>query len=162
LIQLGQSEPTEFGIEHPTQIQFTPKPTKLSEKGDILLCVRGSTTGRLNLSDQEYCLGRGLASIRGLKEKTDIKWLYYQFLRLQNKIYNIASGGGSTFPNINFDLIRKLLLPYPTFKEQQKISLILSNIDLKMQKYQNMKFKLEILKKALMQNLLTGKIRVKV
>ena len=154
--------PTEFGQEYPTPIQFTTKPTKLSQKGDILLCVRGSTTGRLNLSDQIYCLGRGLASIRGLSEKTDTKWLYYQLVSLQSTIYNIASGGGSTFPNINKDLIGKFLLPYPHFLEQQKIASILSNVDSQFQKQLEYKTNLETLKKGLMQKLLTGQIRVKV
>lgn len=154
--------PTEFGIEHPFPIQHTTAPTKLSQKGDILLCVRGSTTGRLNLADQEYCLGRGLASVRGLKGKTDTKWLYYQFLRLQNKIYNIASGGGTTFPNINSESIKRLPVPYPQLAEQQKISQILTKIDLDINKQQEVKGKLGHLKNGLMQKLLTGKIRVKV
>jgi restriction endonuclease S subunit len=63
--------------------------------------------------------GRGLASIRELNEKTECKWLYYQLLRMQNTICNIASGGGSTFPNINGDIIRRIILPYPKFNEQQ-------------------------------------------
>jgi type I restriction enzyme S subunit len=147
--------PTEFGIEHPFPIQFTTAPTKLSQKEDILLCVRGSTTGRLNLADQEYCLGRGLASIRGLRGKTDTKWLYYQFLRLQKKIYNIASGGGTTFPNINSESIKKLLIPYPPLEEQKRISLILSKIDELIQKIDQIIEQTQRLKKGLMQILMT-------
>jgi type I restriction enzyme S subunit len=116
--------PTEFGNEHPIPIQFTTSPTKICQKNDILLCVRGSTTGRLNIADQEYCLGRGLASVRGLKGKTNTKWLSHQFLRLQKTIYNLASGGGSTFPNINSDLIKRLSVPYTSLEEQQKIVLV--------------------------------------
>jgi type I restriction enzyme, S subunit len=147
--------PTEFGTEHPAPIQFTTKPTKFCFKGDILLCVRGSTTGRLNLADQKYCLGRGLASIRGLNEKTETKWLYYQFLRMQNTIYNIASGGGSTFPNINGDIIRRIILPYPKFNEQQKIASILSKVDELIQKTDQVVEQTQRLKKGLMQRLLT-------
>ena len=147
--------PTEFGIDHPTAVQYTTEPTKLCKSHDILLCVRGSTTGRLNLADQEYCIGRGLASIRGIKKITNTMWLYYHFVRIQNKIYNIASGGGSTFPNINSDLIRKILLPYPTVEEQQKISSILSNVDELIQKTDQIIEQTQRLKKGLMQRLLT-------
>lgn len=152
--------PTEFGLEYPTPTQYTTKPTKLCQNEDILLCVRGSTTGRLNLANGTYCIGRGLALIRGLKNKTNTKWLYYHFLRLQKYIYNIASGGGSTFPNINRDLIEKIIIPYPTLKEQQKIASILSTIDLAIQRQQEYKLKIKNLKNGLMQQLLTGKIRV--
>lgn len=153
--------PTEFGLEYPIPIQFTTSPTKLCQEKDILLCVRGSTTGRLNLADKEYCIGRGLAAIRGLKNTTYTKWLYYQYVQNQDDIYNIASGGGSTFPNINQDLLRKMLLPFPKFEEQHQIALILSNVDFQIQKQQEYKSKIETLKKGLMQKLLTGKIRVK-
>ena len=62
--------PTEFGLEYPTPIQYTTKPTKRCIKDDILLCVRGSTTGRLNLANDIYCIGRGLCAIRGIKNIT--------------------------------------------------------------------------------------------
>ncbi len=154
--------PTEFGSEHPIAVQFTTSPTKLCQRNDILLCVRGSTTGRLNLADREYCIGRGLASIRGLKNIIDTRWLYYQYVNFQNDIYNIASGGGSAFPNINQDLLTKMSLPFPELKEQQKIASIISNIDSQIQKQQKHKSNLESLKKGLMQKLLTGKIPVKI
>ena len=154
--------PTEFGLEHPTPIQFTTKPTKLCRPEDILLCVRGSTTGRLNISNRIYCIGRGLAAIRGLKNKTNTKWLYYNFLRLQDYIFNIASGGGSTFPNVNRDVLEKISLPYPQFSEQQKIADIINSVDQSIQRNYAIKNNTELLKKGLMQQLLTGKIRVKV
>ena len=33
-------------------------------------CVRGATTGRKNIADQRYCIGRGLAAIRGRDGRT--------------------------------------------------------------------------------------------
>ena len=61
--------PTEFGDFYPTAKQFTTEGNKFSVKGDILFCVRGSTTGRMNWANKEYVLGRGLASIRHKKGK---------------------------------------------------------------------------------------------
>jgi type I restriction enzyme S subunit len=57
--------PTEFGPRHPVAVQWTTEPTRFAEAGDILFCVRGATTGRKNVADQRYCIGRGLAAIRG-------------------------------------------------------------------------------------------------
>ena len=56
--------PTEFGSHSPTATQFTNNPKRMSEAGDLLFCVRGSTTWRMNWADQEYAIGRGLAAIR--------------------------------------------------------------------------------------------------
>ena len=55
---------------------------------------------------------------------------------------------------------KKIQLPIPNLEEQEKIALILAEVDKKIEKYQNKKQKLEELKKGLMQNLLTGTIRV--
>ena len=57
--------PTEFTDKYPIKIQWTTQPTKLCKPEDLLLCVRGSSTGRINIADDEYCLGRGVAAIRG-------------------------------------------------------------------------------------------------
>ena len=53
--------PTEFGSQFPTPVQFTTDPKKISKKGDLLFCVRGSTTGRMNWADQDYVIGRGIS-----------------------------------------------------------------------------------------------------
>ena len=37
---------------------------RFAEPGDLLFCVRGSTTGRMNWADQRYAIGRGIAAIR--------------------------------------------------------------------------------------------------
>ena len=46
--------PTEFGAFHPDAIQFTTDVKKQCNAGDILFCVRGSTTGRMNWADKKY------------------------------------------------------------------------------------------------------------
>ena len=47
--------PTEFTGKYPIKVQWTTSPTKICRVGDILLCVRGSSTGRLNIANEEYC-----------------------------------------------------------------------------------------------------------
>lgn len=55
--------PTEFGSNHPSPVQWAQCWTKEACAGDILFCVRGSTTGRMNWADRTYAIGRGLAAI---------------------------------------------------------------------------------------------------
>jgi len=50
----------------------------------------------------------------------------------------------------------------PPFPEQQKIAEILSTVDNKLELLRRKKEKLDVLKKGLMNDLLTGKVRVKV
>ncbi len=49
--------PTEFGPKHPEPVLYTTAPTRFAEPGDILFCVRGSTTGRMNWADRRYAIG---------------------------------------------------------------------------------------------------------
>ena len=56
--------PTEFGNTHPSPRQYTTDAKRKCRVGDVLFCVRGSTTGRMNWADREYAIGRGLAAVR--------------------------------------------------------------------------------------------------
>ena len=149
--------PTEFTDEYPIPVQWTKKVTKLCKKGDILFTVRGSSTGRMNFADQEYCIGRGLAAIRP-KHDGNIQFLYYTLTRISEMILAEAKGAGTTFPNVSRgDLLKKVIL-IPTNQNEiiQPIVEIAYLIKSKQQKIAI----LERLKKSLMQNLLTGRVRV--
>ena len=57
---------------------------------------------------------------------------------------------------------KQIILAIPTKDEQDKIASILLEVDKKIEEHENKKQKLEELKKGLMQQLLTGMIRVTV
>ena len=65
-------------------------------------------------------------------------------------------------PSLNLSDVEKFKIVIPSIEEQERISLILSSVDEKVEQYENKKQKLEELKKGLMQQLLTGMIRVTV
>jgi type I restriction enzyme S subunit len=93
---------------------------------DILLCVRGSTTGRINISNDIYCIGRGVAAIRG-KGKIKTSFIEYALRFNVGEILRLASG--STFPNIDSVTLKKLRIPVVTGQEQIKIIYNLEAID---------------------------------
>jgi len=100
--------PTEFTDRYPIKVQWTDKPTKFCEKEDILLCVRGSTTGRMNISNDEYCIGRGVAAIRG---KGVFKTTFLEFALRYNVTEIMRLASGSTFPNIDSKTLKSIPLP---------------------------------------------------
>ncbi len=120
--------PTEFGSRFPTPIQFTSDPKRKASKGDLLFCVRGSTTGRMNWADREYAIGRGLAAIRhsgGGELNPFLKGVIDNNLR---KL--LAQATGSTFPNISKDQLDELKVVLPAISIQKIIALILSSYDI--------------------------------
>lgn len=119
--------PTEFGIKFPYPVQFTNSPKKISAKNDILFCVRGSTTGRMNWADREYALGRGLALIRH-KSGEDYRYFLKGILDY-NLPSLLVSATGSTFPNISKDQLEQIEISIPPLPEQKAIAAILSSFD---------------------------------
>ncbi|MBN2395625.1 MAG: restriction endonuclease subunit S [Candidatus Atribacteria bacterium] len=106
--------PTEFGDDHPDCTIYTTKSSKNCETGDLIFCVRGSTTGRMNWADQKYSLGRGVCSIRG-KTQTDTLFIRYCIEHSLNRLLQFASG--ATFPNLTKDRIFSFKISYPNDRE---------------------------------------------
>lgn len=119
--------PTEFGNYSPSPVQFTTDPKKTSLIGDLLFCVRGSTTGRMNWSDQVYAIGRGIAAIRHIK---GIAYQpYLKALIEYNLPFLLAEATGSTFPNVSSQQLNNLSIKIPSLPTQRRIAEILSSLD---------------------------------
>lgn len=97
--------PTEFSERHPVPVQFTKSGNRFAEKGDILFCVRGSTTGRMNYADQRYAIGRGIGAIRGTN---GFPTPYVRAVLEQNLDRLLQAATGSTFPNVSRDMLNSL------------------------------------------------------
>ena len=118
--------PTEFGFKHPQPVQFTTDSKRESNNGDLLFCVRGSTTGKMNWANQPYSIGRGLAAIRGKNGYPNI------FIRaiIEYKLDSLlAKATGSTFPNVSRDLICSLDIPRTSCGKAIQIAAIIEPID---------------------------------
>jgi len=80
---------------------------------------------------------------------------------LSTKISDMLNlGSGTTFQEINKSNLEKVLCSIPPLPEQQLIADVLSQVDEVIEKEIQYKEKLERIKKGLMEDLLTGKVRV--
>ena len=132
---------------------YTTQPTKICKKGDILISVR-APVGSVSRSSMTACIGRGMCAIdAGIYQD----YIYQYLIYFEDKWGKVSQG--STFESISGDEIRKLKILIPD--NMQHIAKILSTadreIDLLRQDIEQEKQK----KKALMQLLLTGVVRVK-
>ncbi|MBW2004165.1 MAG: restriction endonuclease subunit S [Deltaproteobacteria bacterium] len=116
--------PTEFGPFSPQCTLFTTDSKRECFPGDLLFCVRGSTTGRMNWADQKYSLGRGVCAIRG-DAPLATKYLRYCLGVYLPALLNLAGGG--TFPNLRKNDIEGFAIPF--HKHYEKIASILSAYD---------------------------------
>lgn len=123
--------PTEFGEKYPTPVQWTTAPTKLCKPGDILLCVRGATTGRLNWADKEYCIGRGLAALTP-NPKVCVPEYVYHFVETQTQEM-LGLAAGSTFPNLPGAKLKVLEISIPPVPQQRRVVAYLDSLEAKVE-----------------------------
>ena len=116
--------PTEFGETHPACTLFTTDPKRICKKGDLIFCVRGSTTGRMNWADKPYALGRGVCSITGVD---DLTTKFVKQLLTINLSALLQITGGGTFPNLRKEDINGFKFKIP--EHYRKIATILSAYD---------------------------------
>ncbi|EKI8354622.1 restriction endonuclease subunit S [Escherichia coli] len=112
------------------------------------------------ISYHNYKIWASDCSVVSAKADNLIDYFYQLLLSLQDKIYSLQSGGAQ--PHIYPKDLNSIPLWVPCVKEQQKIATILSAADAEISTLEKKLACLRDEKKALMQQLLTGKRRVKV
>ena len=100
-----------------TSNQKTSEITKIAEPGSILLCMR-APVGKVNITDRQICIGRGLSSIVPLGEIA-LEWAFHLFETLESDF--IDKSTGSTFKAITGDVVKEQLIPLPPLEEQEEI-----------------------------------------
>ena len=131
--------------------------TKKCSIGDILLSVR-APVGTIAKSEHEACIGRGISAISAKKHHVQ-EYLYQWLLWFEPRWEKYSQG--STFEAVNSNDIKSLHLAIPEHSEQAKVASVLSNADQEIELLEQQLADLKQEKKALMQQLLTGKRRVK-
>lgn len=88
-----------------------------------------------------------------------IKYLYYSLIKIQDKIYDMQTGGAQ--PHVHAKDIYPIELTMPPSKaEQTAIANILTTMDNEIEALEKERDKYKCIKQGMMQQLLTGKIRL--
>lgn len=123
--------------------------------GSLIICTR-ATVGDCCINIKEVSTNQGFKNL--IPENSNIDFLYY--LISSHKTDLIRKACGSTFLEISKHDIEKLKYSVPSLSEQEKIAEILGTWDLAIEKLTALIEQKKLLKKGLMQRLLTGKQRL--
>src|SRR5690554_2849716 len=152
-------------IKYPdNKIMFTNAPSRarrVIKKGDVLLAtVRPNLKGfaHIDIDIPDVICSTGYAVIR-VKESIDSKYLYYTLFTYETEGYFYGCVAGSGYPALNSSELNYLRLPVPSLLEQKKIAKILSTWDRAIEQTHRLIEAKKRLKKGLMQQLLTGRMR---
>ena len=108
----------EFGDLSPTPVKWCTDPTKVAERGDILISVR-APVGPTNIAADRCCVGRGLAAIRPDPNRADRDFVNWALVAARPMLER--KGNGSTFLAINRSDLAALRIPFPPLDEQRRI-----------------------------------------
>lgn len=129
------------------------------QKGDVLFGKLRPYLRKYWLSEFEGGCTTELMVFRA-KTNSNSKFIFYT-VQLDAFIDNAVSKSfGSKMPRTSWSIVSDFTVPIPPKEEQIKISETLSTIDEKLDLLQSKKQSYQELKKGLMQQLLTGKVRV--
>ncbi len=132
---------------------YTTEVTKRGKHGDIIMSVR-APVGEISFATFDTCLGRGVCAIRYKNN-----FLYYYLISIEPKWSKWSKG--STFDSINSKEVKELPINIPpSIDEQKAIAKVLSDMDAEIEALEKRKEKTEQMKQGMMQQLLTGKIRL--
>lgn len=131
------------------------KVSKLFERNTIVLTI-AANIGEVGILNFNAAFPDSLI---GVTANVDINtlWLFYYLKNQKQYFENVSTQ--SAQKNINLQTVRPLPILLPPLSEQQQIVDILASVDNTIQKHQDKLSSLQILKKGLMQDLLTGKVR---
>jgi type I restriction enzyme S subunit len=144
-----------------TQEGYLKSNCNLLPIGTVLIALngQGKTRGLSAILDIEAVCNQSMAGIIPKRDILNSVYLLYHLLNRYAEIRNISGIGRN---GLNLEHIGNIVISCPPLIEQEKIAEIISTIDNKMLLLGHKKERLERLKKGLMGDLLTGKVRVKI
>lgn len=131
---------------------YTSKITKTCNAGDIIMSVR-APVGAVGIASFDSCIGRGVCAFKRNN------FLYYLLLFIEDDWSKLSAG--STFESVNGNHIRNFEVTIPSsLAEQRAIASILSDMDAEIAELEAKRDKYKEVRQGMMQQLLTGKIRL--
>ena len=135
--------------------------TKKLQKGDVITARTGYPGISSVVSDNFVgCHSFTTLISRPYQDKVMPEFFARLFNSEQGQYVVSQMQAGGAQQNLNVEMMKKILMPLPSTQEQQQISSILSSIDKNIEEKQHKLEQTQSLKKSLMQDLLTGKVRV--
>lgn len=144
-----------------TEVKITAKGLKESSATllpprSIVVCTR-ATIGNAAICNTEIATNQGFKNIIP-NEKTNPEWLYYIIIYSKPRLVRL--GCGSTFLEVSKKDFSRFKIAVPPLAEQRKIAEVLGVWDEAIEKQARLIEKLALRKRALMQRLLSAKLRL--
>lgn len=125
----------------------------------IGLAGQGKTRGTAAYNYISLCTNQSIAAIYPNDKKFDSRFLYYIIDSMYESLRELSSGDGGR-GGLTKGLISNLEIYMPEVPEQQAIAQVLSDMDSEIEQLEKKLAKYQQIKQGMMQELLTGRIRL--
>ncbi len=102
--------------------------TRVVSPGDLILS-NSMSFGRPYILQIKTCIHDGWIAITRIAKEAERDFLYYSISAPSSQSYFVDNAAGSGVQNLNADIIKALLVCFPSPTEQQKIADCLSSVD---------------------------------
>ena len=126
----------------------------------IIISEGGNSCGYVNFVNTKFWCGGHCYALQNLKEAINRDFLYQVLKHQEHKIMKLRVGSG--LPNVQKKDLENYLIEIPSIKEQTAIAQVLQGADKEIELLKAKAEKLKEQKKGLMQQLLTGRKRLKI
>ncbi len=136
---------------------------KVANENDILLLVRGSMLWNkipVGIATRAMAFNQDVKCIKADTKKVDVRFLLYWFLAKEKHLLGMVTGTGIGAGKLDTSELQSLDIYLPCLPEQKKVAQILSTWDNAISATERLLDNSQQRKKALMQQLLTGKKRL--
>lgn len=147
----------DFGFRFPSKRVYCTAPTRLAQKGDVLLSVR-APVGSLNIAGEDSAIGRGVAALR-------IKGQHYGYLHYLMKDtqwgWEKYEAEGTVFGSATKTDVQKFSVIVPPSEAISRFNKVVFPLDETIKNNETQTRSLADVRDTLLPKLLSGEIRVK-
>ena len=139
-----------------TELGLSISSARLFPAGTLMYAMYASL-GKCSISTIDTAISQAILGFK-LSDQVERDFLYYHFCFIENKVKTMGQTG--TQSNLSKGIVKEFSINLPSLSEQRAIACVLSSMDNEISAIQAKKAKYESIKQGMMQQLLTGRIRL--
>jgi type I restriction enzyme S subunit len=139
-----------------TELGLNNSSAQLVKKDSLLIALYGATAGVTAITKIDAAINQAILAV--IPKNDHVYFLFHYFELRKNWLINTYTQGGQ--PNLSGDIVKGIEFYIPAIKEQIAVAKILSDMDDEISSLEQQLDKTQNLKQGMMQELLTGRIRL--
>jgi type I restriction enzyme, S subunit len=129
---------------------------QMVEAGTLLIALYGATSGVTAISRIRAAINQAVLAM--IPHHDNTTFLYFKLRSIKHSLISTYTQGGQ--PNLSGNIVKAVELSMPPLPEQTAIAKVLMDMDAELAVLEQRREKTRTLKQAMMQQLLTGRIRL--